>query len=124
MFLIDTNVFLWALAEPQRLSVNVRTILSKNESPVLVSLASLWELSIKQQHNKLLSTADFVTEVDKAGFSVLDIKPSHLNFIKNIPLHHDDPFDHLLIAQAKVEDLTLISDNSQLQAYEVGFLLA
>jgi PIN domain nuclease of toxin-antitoxin system len=122
MFLLDTYVFLWALAEPKRLSVNARTILSRADLDIFVSMASLWELTIQQQHSRIISTASFASEVDRLGFHLLDITIPHLVAVKNLPLLHQDAFDHMLIAQAKLEGLTLITDNKKLQDYGISVL--
>jgi PIN domain nuclease of toxin-antitoxin system len=92
MYLLDTHVFLLALANPKRLSINARTILSRAEIDIYVSIATMWELATLQQTNKIVSNADFISEADRVGFHMLDIASSHLEIFKNLPAM-SDPVD-------------------------------
>jgi PIN domain nuclease of toxin-antitoxin system len=124
MYLLDTHVFLLALANPKRLSINARTILSRAEIDIYVSIATMWELATLQQTNKIVSNADFISEADRVGFHMLDIASSHLEIFKNLPAMSDPVFDPMLIAQAKAEEYIFVTENSQFQDYGIEVLLA
>jgi PIN domain nuclease of toxin-antitoxin system len=124
MYLLDTHVFLLALANPKRLSINARTILSRAEIDIYVSIATMWELATLQQTNKIVSNADFISEADRVGFHMLDIASSHLEIFKNLPAMSDPIFDPMLIAQAKAEEYIFVTENSQFQDYGIEVLLA
>lgn len=118
--LLDTHALLWSLSDDPRLGPAARKIIVDPANDILVSLASLWEIVIKVRIGKL--DADFA-EVDRAlglqGFIRLPIEPEHLVAIGELPTFHRDPFDHLLIAQARVEEATLMTDDTQIARYPV-----
>lgn len=87
---------------------------------ILVSIASLWEIVVKVRVGKLeADIRDIVAAVNAQGFETLDIRPEHLEDLVRLPMHHRDPFDHLLIAQAIAEGLTFLSDDQHVSAYPV-----
>lgn len=114
--LIDTHVLLWSLAAPERLGAEVERALA--EAEVFVSAASLWEISIKVALGKLdARPREVLAAIEPAGFTLLDIRAEHAIGVAELPLHHRDPFDRLLIAQARSESLQFVTYDDALLAY-------
>jgi PIN domain nuclease of toxin-antitoxin system len=120
--LVDTHALLWALGEPSALSSTAREALSDPANVVVVSSASLWECAIKMSLGKLDLPEDFFDSIPELGYEVLPIRISHLNVYRSLPMHHRDPFDRILVAQAKAEALTLISRDPEIAKYDIEIL--
>lgn len=124
--LLDTHVFLWWLDGGVRLSRDMRLAIEEPASAVFVSAVSIWEIAIKASVGKLALPASLPAGLDGAigacGFSELPITANHAAAIRALPFHHADPFDRLLIAQARLEDLTLATADAKLAAYGVPLL--
>ena len=122
-YLLDTHVFLWYATASPRLRAATRAILVNPENRVLVSVASVWEISIKQGLGKLppLPQEPEVV-IANAGFRQLNITLAHAKLAGRLPHHHRDPFDRMLIAQAQVENLTLITDDWKIEQYDTPTL--
>lgn len=124
MYIIDTHVLLWMLSSPEKLSDKIFEIL-KNENAVFVSIVSLWEIAIKQNLNKLdlpflpSKLADICIE---RNIKIIPISPEHLDLLKTLPFIHNDPFDRLLIAQAKNLNATLITKDTFIPQYDIKTL--
>lgn len=116
-YLIGTHALLWAADATDRLSENARKLLSSPEARIHVSMASLWEIAIKQSIGKLDLADDFFRSVFESGYLKLPVEVPHLERYLELPLHHRDPFDRLLIAQAKVEGLVIISQDTAFLDY-------
>lgn len=115
--LLDTHIIIWAVSDPKRLSKKTQAYLTDADS-IYVSAASIWEMSIKIQLNKLqLDLATFVKEIDNIGIQSLAITWQHAQLTKELPLYHKDPFDRILIAQAMSEPLTLLTNDTMLPQY-------
>ena len=124
MLLLDTHAFLWFMSDPSRLSEKVNTEL-ENADVVYISVASFWEMAIKSSLGKLklpTSISDMMKDCEKLDFSVLPIRGSHLERLQGLPWHHRDPFDRLLICQAKEEGLTLVTADGNIQRYDIETL--
>ena len=122
-YLLDTHVFLWYATASPRLCAATRATLANPENPVLVSVASVWEISIKQGLGKLPPLPQEPEAViDNAGFRQLNITLAHAKLAGSLPHHHRDPFDRMLIAQAQVENLTLITDDWKIEQYDTPTL--
>ena len=121
--LLDTHVWLWWLAD-EPLSDPVTSALGDAHTDVLVSAASVWEVSIKRALGKLNVEAGLEDELDADGFGSLPITVTHASVAGDLPPHHGDPFDRMLVAQAQLEDLTLVTRDPALQAYDVPILVA
>ncbi len=118
--LLDTHAFLWWLQGHARLSREARKSLADLRSLVHVSAASIWELAIKSALGKVrIDRADIVEEIAANGFIELPIRAHHAWRAGRLPRHHDDPFDRILIAQAQLEELTLVTHDRSFEAYEV-----
>ncbi len=123
-YLLDTHVVLWWLNGEPRLSEKVKDIISSGNSIVFLSAVVMWEIRIKQQLAKLEIPNNFRAALDNEKFAPLAITFDHVDTLLTLPMHHRDPFDRMLIAQAKHERLTLISHDSHLKKYKIPLLLA
>ena len=121
-FLVDTHALLWALGEPMALSSAAREAIADPANLIVISSASLWECAIKASINKLELPEDFFDSIPEAGYEVMPIRISHLNVYRTLPMHHRDPFDRMLVAQARAEALTLISRDPEIAKYNVEIL--
>lgn len=121
-FLFDTHALIWWLDGEERFPVSLRQEILSNQTRLWISPVSFWEISIKRSLGKLeleKITPQMWYAVDEQGFSRLPIGISHLSYLEQLPFHHRDPFDRLLIAQAQAEGLTLLSRDGQFDAYDV-----
>ena len=118
--LLDTSTLLWALAEPERLSAKARRLVEAGEN--VVSVASYWEVVIKAQKG-LLSIGDLVTwwrrATELTSARILHIRPSHITALAALPVLHKDPFDRILIAQARTEGLAIVTSDGPIGEYPV-----
>jgi PIN domain nuclease of toxin-antitoxin system len=123
--LLDSHAFLWWLAENPKLSVEARQVVADPSSIVHVSAATIWELSIKAALGKLdLGDADLVEEIQANDFVELPMTARHSLAAGALPRHHEDPFDRMLIAQARIEGLTIITRDPAFRAYGAAILPA
>jgi PIN domain nuclease of toxin-antitoxin system len=122
--LLDTHVLLWWLDDPARVSELVRDVIYSQENAVYVSAATVWEIVIKKGLGKLDSPDNLGEVLRACQFSSLPITTEHALAVRDLPCHHYDPFDRILIAQAKVEGLTIASRDAMLMRYPVSHLLA
>jgi PIN domain nuclease of toxin-antitoxin system len=100
----------------------VQAAVADPKNRIAVSAASVWEVSIKRIIGKLAFQLDTLHAIAKGGFEALVITPEHADAAESLPLHHNDPFDRLLIAQTKPEDLVLVTQDRQLLSYGVPLL--
>ncbi len=120
-FLLDSHILLWYADGDPRLPEPISDRMRQAERLVF-SAASVWELSIKISLGKL-PRREFLALAQLAGCELLNITPSHAEEVMTLPRHHRDPFDHLLLAQAKIEGLTLVTHDAILARYQVPVLL-
>lgn len=120
--LLDTHALLWSLAEPERIAEDARTAIEDGRNEVLVSAASAWEVAIKRAMGKLEAPDDLGAEIDAAAFGSLAITVEHALAAGALPLHHRDPFDRMLVAQATLEGLTIVTRDPRFEPYEVPTL--
>lgn len=119
--LLDTHVLLlWLAAET--ISREAAEAIAEPSSTVVVSAASIWEITIKRQPGKLRFDGSPADEVRDAGFEHLSITAAHAEAAGDLPLHHRDPFDRMLVAQAQAEGLTLVSRDAAFHRYDVRVL--
>ncbi len=121
--LLDTHVFLWWRSSPERLSDRARDAITTTDLAA-VSTASVWEASIKSALGKLRLKEPFVAGVAASRFVPLVITLEHAERAGQLHPHHADPFDRMLIAQALVEDLSLVTRDQTLEAYGVDLIRA
>ncbi len=121
--LADTHAFLWFFHGDARLSKHYRKLIEDDKNQVFLSIASLWEIAIKTSIGKLELDApfrDLVEDyVERSAFSLLPVATSHLIELERLPHHHRDPFDRLLIAQAIVESLPVITTDPKFDFYNI-----
>ncbi|MCZ6677569.1 MAG: type II toxin-antitoxin system VapC family toxin [Candidatus Poribacteria bacterium] len=122
--LLDTHVLLWWLDDPAVLAQQARSTMTEPNNRVIVSIASVWEIAIKKALGKLEAPDDLEAMIEDAGFELMPIAFPHAWAIKDLPHYHDDPFDRLLVAQAKVEGLTLITRDERLKQYGIRIIEA
>ena len=116
--LLDTHTFLWWLTENVTLDFQARRAIEQASNSVFVSAASFWEISIKQALGKITLEADLVESLQLNRFQPLAITPIHALAAGSLPLHHKDPFDRMLIAQAREEGLVIITRDPVFKLYE------
>ena len=114
--LLDTHLLLWALSQPSKLSPATRKQIVAGE--IYVSAASIWEVSIKSALGKLAAKAsDVLAGIEPAGFILLPISGEHAAKVAELPMLHKDPFDRMLVAQASVEPMLLLTNDETLRGY-------
>lgn len=119
--LLDTHVFLWWRGEPSRLKADARRAIAEARV-VFVSVASAWEAAIKVSIGRLRLPDTIEAGVQDSGFEKLPITFSHTERYAGLPLHHRDPFDRMLVAQASAEDLAVVTHDRRLEPYGVEIL--
>ena len=121
--LLDTHTFLWWDIDPNKLSARARELCANQANIIILSVASVWEMTIKLQVGKLQlrrPLAAIIAEQQKVNdLHILSINLAHIHAIEMLPLIHKDPFDRLLIAQAQTENIAIISRDSVFQKYPV-----
>jgi len=122
--LLDTHAFLWWLAGDESLGPESRIAIAETENQVYVSAASVWEISIKRQLGKLEAPEEMDTIVARCGFSPMVIDLFHAQQAGGLPMHHRDPFDRMLIAQAQAEGLSIVTVDEVFSAYGVRLVNA
>ncbi len=123
--LLDSHAFLWWLAEDPKLGAEARKMVADPSSIVHVSAATVWELSIKASLGKLdLDGADLVEEIEENDFVELPMTARHSAAAASLPRHHQDPFDRMLIAQARIEGLTVVTRDPAFRAYGIAIVPA
>jgi PIN domain nuclease of toxin-antitoxin system len=120
--LLDTNAFIWWRDGSPRLSPHVRTQIGDPENDIAVSITSLWEITIKRALGKLQFLQDFEEVLAEEGFDLLPIGYRHLRALADLPLHHRDPFDRVLIAQAVAERIPVATADRRFAVYGVELL--
>jgi PIN domain nuclease of toxin-antitoxin system len=120
--LLDTHVFIWWRAGRPMRPEAMEAIRTADD--VFVSAASAWEVAIKSAAGKIRLGAPFADGVAQSGFVPLPINLAHAAAVAELPAHHRDPFDRMLVAQAKIERLTLVSHDRQLEPYVTGIVWA
>ncbi|HMJ73162.1 MAG TPA: type II toxin-antitoxin system VapC family toxin [Solirubrobacterales bacterium] len=122
--LLDTHVMIWALEAPDRLDSKARAAIESRENKVFVSVVSPWELAIKGPREGLRLPDKLETEMDRRGFDLLPVLFRHMEPIGSMPYHHRDPFDRMLVAQALVDGLTIVTADRKMTNYQVSLLPA
>lgn len=123
--LLDTQVFLWWLVDHPRLPAEARQAIGDASTRVFVSAASLWEAEIRASLGRLdVGAVDLAAEVMANGFVELAVTGRYTRAAALLPQHHHDPFERMLVAQAQVDDLHLVTADRALQRYDVSLLLA
>ncbi|HEY6846797.1 MAG TPA: type II toxin-antitoxin system VapC family toxin [Terracidiphilus sp.] len=118
--LLDTHALLWWLADDDQIGIQARDLIADPGNNILISVASLWEIVVKVRVGKLEADIEEISEaIELDGFTLLTINPAHLRTLAGLPMHHRDPFDHLLIAQAIAEEAIFLSEDQNTSKYSV-----
>ncbi len=117
-YLIDTHILLWDMTGSERLQNHHQDILN-GESELFVSIASIWEIAIKVSIRKLPMPDDLLEQINSSSINILPISPEHALAVTHLPHHHRDPFDRMLVAQAQMENLPIMSMDKNIRLYEV-----
>lgn len=118
--LLDTHILLWWLADDELLSEGARSVIADASNEIVVSAATAWEVVIKQVLGKLTFDGDLQQEIEEQGFTRLPINFEHALQISSLPAIHRDPFDRMLVAQARVEKLQLLTVDRNILQYPVN----
>ena len=118
-YLLDTQIFLWWMDGAKKLNNDLIKIIKNPENQIFLSVASIWEIVIKKTIGKLRMPTNWKDDLGKSGFLILSIELEHVFKIENLKYHHKDPFDRMLIAQAKVENLILITNDPKIRKYNL-----
>lgn len=121
--LLDTHVLLWWIGSPASLSEKTQQIVTQAEV-VAVSVVSVWEIEIKRALGKLSAPADTLDRIAVNGFQLLPITGEHAVAAGRLPRHHNDPFDRMLVAQASIESLVVVTRDARFRDYGVALLPA
>lgn len=119
--LLDTHTLLWARSAPDLLSTQAVAALQSPSNVLHVSVASLWECAIKSSIGKLDVPKNFFAIVSE-DYELLAIKVLHIELCADLPMHHRDPFDRMLVAQAQLDGLTLITGDNNIAKYDIPIL--
>ena len=122
--LLDTHALLWSLAAPERLGDDARRTIVEPRNTVYVSAASVWEMAIKSALGKLTIPDDLDEQFRLNRFDVLPIALRHAQAVAGLPLRHRDPFDRMIVVQARIEGLRLVTRDPLVQQYDVDWLAA
>jgi PIN domain nuclease of toxin-antitoxin system len=115
--LLDTHIFCWSFYEPERLSFETRDLMNRAEE-IFVSSVSIWEVAIKSRLGKInANPKELFEQIEANGFRELPVWSRHALLVAKLPMHHTDPFDRLLIAQAMSEPLHLLTTDEKLRQY-------
>ena len=121
--LLDTHVFLWAVDDNPNLSTAAREAIVDGHNIIYVSAATAWEISIKRAIGKLrIPESDYLEELRLHRFMPLSITTEHALAVENLPPHHKDPFDRILITQSIIEEMPLLSRDRTLKKYDVNVI--
>jgi len=122
-YLIDTHVFLWFVSSAKELSQTARTLIEDGQNEIFISIASLWEISIKTAIGKLAINGNYESVIDDVNDNSIQILPinfAHTVEQNRLPFHHRDPFDRIIVSQAIVENMNFISADAVFDNYFNG----
>lgn len=122
--LLDTHTMIWVFSQPRLLSAQASDAISSEENDVFVSVISPWEIAIKRSKKRLPAPEDLDDAVTAHRFQLLPVQLRHTKAIDSMPNHHGDPFDRMLVAQAIIDGLTLVTSDRILRRYPVATLPA
>lgn len=116
-YILDTCVLLWALEDNESKLHSFKEIILDNRNIIFVSIASYWEIVIKESIGRIKVDNNISEAIVESGFTWLNIKTNHIDYIRNLPLIHNDLFDRLLIAQSRIENMKLLTADSKILKY-------
>ena len=121
-FLIDTHIFIWWMEGNPALSQEVYQLITNPQNHIFLSVASIWEIIIKKSRKKLKIPIELEESLTFSNFTPLAIQLSHILALEQLPLYHHDPFDRILIAQAKTENFILVTEDEKIKKYEIQII--
>jgi PIN domain nuclease of toxin-antitoxin system len=122
--LLDTNALLWTLAEPERLASHAAEKIADESNEVFVSVVSAWEIGVKRAKRRLEAPEDLTSMLAEKRFDALPVTMPHALAVEALPHHHHDPFDRMLVAQARVENLVLVTSDREMRHYPIALMQA
>jgi len=125
VYLIDTHAILWMMFAPQKVPQRAQDIFTDNKLHKFISVASMWEIAIKNRIDKLPlehGLKQVFEKIDALGVGHIGILPQHIETFNKLPLLHRDPFDGIIIATAIYEDITIITNDEKIQKYDVKWV--
>ena len=122
LLLLDTHAFLWWNADDPALGPAARAAIADSDSIVFVSAATAWEIATKRAAGKLVAPGDIADWIREDGFTDLAVEVEHAILSAELPGHHRDPFDRMLVAQASIEELMLVTSDPEIAKYDVATL--
>lgn len=120
--LLDTHALIWVFSQDARLSQAATEAIRTGTNLVFVSAATAWEIAIKKALGKLKVPGNYQEGLRRYRFTPLDITTEHALAVEQLPTYHNDPFDRMLIAQAQIERLTLVTHDPHMKAYGVPII--
>jgi PIN domain nuclease of toxin-antitoxin system len=117
--LLDTHVLLWTLSNSDKLTAAHRSLIEDGTNEVWVSSVSIAEIAVKASRGKLSVPDDFVDAITAQAFAELPFRTTHAIELRDLPLHHRDPFDRMLVSQARSEDLVFLTTDVRIREYDV-----
>ena len=119
-YLLDTHIFLWWLIDDSRLSERRRKIIRDPNNFIFISVASAWEISVKEKLGKIqIKDPNWLDFFKEEGFTLLPVTLEHIHQLHILPFHHKDPFDRMLISQAITENCTFITSDKKIKNYDI-----
>ena len=122
ILLLDTHALIWSLEDSPRLSPTARSAIEDGGNVVLASAASAWEIAIKKTLGRLEAPDDLEHAIEDAGFTARPITFADVHRMTSLPDHHRDPFDRMLVAQALVEGVPIVSCDPQIARYQIQII--
>ncbi|HEY4192008.1 MAG TPA: type II toxin-antitoxin system VapC family toxin [Mesorhizobium sp.] len=124
--LLDTHVAIWALTQPRLIPDRIGSVIKEEETSVFVSVAVIWEIAIKSSLNRAsapdVDAARIVQMCNDAAYEIVPVTPAHAVAVASLPHIHADPFDRIMIAQAIIEPMRLVTHDKVVAAYDKNFL--
>ena len=122
--LLDTHAFVWWLSDVSRLTEGARAAIAEPRNDIFVSAVTGWEIAVKQMKGRMTAPDHLSAMIEERGFSHLPLTYHHAEQAGNLPMHHRDPFDRLLVAQAQAEGLVLVTRDARIPRYGIRTLTA
>jgi PIN domain nuclease of toxin-antitoxin system len=124
-FLLDTHTAIWIFQDKNRLSSGAKAVMDDLSAELFISIVSAWEIAIKVSIGKLEfagGVTGFLETIVRNDINILGISPQSLEVVESLPLHHRDPFDRLLVATARTENLSIITADTNILLYDVNVI--
>ena len=118
-YLLDTHIALWWLTEPEKIHAKARKIIQDKSNDIFISSASFWEIAIKKSIGRLTMPHNLLETIALEGFKTLPIMPEECIGVADLPMHHTDPFDRLIVMQAKLYNLAILTRDNKIPDYPV-----